>query len=96
MTRYIVHPEVNGKYSVQDTQVAGDSPLHNASYKEATALAECLNRAHEARRGRELLPGLELDVYQSYNTGEYHYRICDKVGLVCDSIYPNNLDKYFK
>jgi len=46
---------------------------------------------------KQLKDGLTLDTYIGFNSGETHYVVCDKVGVLFDTIFENKIPaKFFK
>lgn len=46
--------------------------------------------------GRELKAGISIDTHESQFTGETHYTVCDSIGLIFSTIFPTQLECFFK
>lgn len=45
---------------------------------------------------RQMAPGLSLDSYVSDRSGETVYTVCDHVGLLFTTIFPDQLEPYYE
>jgi hypothetical protein len=51
--------------------------------------------AMQAARGLVLRTGLSLHSYVSQFSGETIYQVCDAIGEIAGSIFPNRLERFF-
>lgn len=52
--------------------------------------------AMQAARGLVLRAGLSLHSYVSQFSGETIYQVCDAIGEIAGSIFPNRLERFFE
>lgn len=52
--------------------------------------------AMQAARGMFLRAGLSLHSYVSQFSGETIYQVCDAIGEIAGSIFPNRLERFFR
>lgn len=45
--------------------------------------------------GKQLKPGLTVDTHVSQFSGETIYTVCDAVGVIYTTIFPNRLERFF-
>lgn len=58
---------------------------------EAAKQFEC----EQAAQGKTLRAGLSLHSYVSQFSGETIYQVCDKIGEITGSIFPDRLARFF-
>jgi hypothetical protein len=45
---------------------------------------------------KKLKPGLSLDTYVDWRSGETVYTICDSIGAVYSTIFPDCLERFYE